>query len=163
EPMPKIDSSKVPPRAEHPYHMYDAMMAQPAALEAVLDAPGDAFERAAEALTEADRVYLTGMGTSLHAATVGRYLLEHALGTAVEAGRAAGRTAPAEALAKDLAASPKGVAGILKKEGRFVAIAEDLASTESVVLLGTGPDIATAREGALKIVETSYVAVHPYE
>jgi glucosamine--fructose-6-phosphate aminotransferase (isomerizing) len=255
--MPKVDSSKVPPRAEHPYHMHDAMMAQPAALEAVLDAPGDAFERAAEALTEADRVYLTGMGTSLHAATVGRYLLEHALGTeadlrvasafelsvrgkfskadavivvshrgwkryaarvvelakagqaatiavtgkgggeevrvasvvletceqersaahtisyttaiaalartAVEAGRAAGRTAPAEALAKDLGAAPKGVAGILKKEGRFVAIAEDLAATESVVLLGTGPDVATAREGALKIVETSYIAVHPYE
>src|SRR6266540_4410903 len=79
-PMPKPDSSKVPPRAEHPYHMHDAIMAQPAALEAVLSGPGEGFERAAEAVTEADRVYLTGMGTSLHAATVGRFLLEHALG-----------------------------------------------------------------------------------
>ncbi len=255
--MPKPDSSKVPPRAEHPYHMHDAIMGQPAALEAILAAPGDAFERAAEALTEADRVYVTGMGTSLHAATVGRYLLEHALGpeadlrvasafelavrgkfskadavivvshrgwkryaarvvelakagqaatvaitgkgggdairaasivletseqersaahtmsyttaiaalarVAVEAGRAAGRTAPAEALSKDLNAAPKGVSGILKKEGRFVALAQDLAAVEGVVLLGTGPDIATAREGALKIIETSYIVVHAYE
>ena len=78
--MPKPDSSKVPPRSEHPYYMHDAIMAQPAALESVLAAPGEGFERAAEAVTEADRVYLTGMGTSLHAATVGRYLFEHALG-----------------------------------------------------------------------------------
>jgi len=255
--MPKPDSSKVPPRAEHPYHMHDAIMAQPAALEAVLSGPGEGFERAAEAVTEADRVYLTGMGTSLHAATVGRFLLEHALGAeadlrvasafelaargkfsksdvvvvvshrgwkryvsrvvelamagqattvavtgkeggegvrsasvvletseqeksgahtvsyttalavlarvAVEAGRAAGRSAPAEALWRDLNAAPKGVAGILKKEGRFVALAEDLAAIESVVLLGTGPDVVTAREGALKIVETSYLAVHSFE
>ena len=255
--MPKPDSSKAPPRLEHPYYMYDAIMAQPAALEAVLVAPGEGFERAAEAVTEADRVYVTGMGTSLHAATVGRYLLEHALGPevdlrvasafelavrgkfsksdavlvvshrgwkryaarvvelakagqaatvavtgkaggegvrdastvletceqeksaahtvsyttaiaalariAVEAGRAAGRTAPAEGLWKDVSGVPKGISGILKKEGRFVALAQDLASIEGVVLLGTGPDLTTAREGALKIVETSYIAVHPYE
>src|SRR3989442_8252321 len=78
--VPKPDSSKAPPRAEHPYYMYDAIMGQPAALDAVLAAPAEGFERAAEAVTEADRVYLTGMGTSLHAATVGQYLLEHALG-----------------------------------------------------------------------------------
>ena len=255
--MPKPDSSKAPPRAEHPYYMYDAIMGQPAALDDVLSAPADGFERAAEAVTEADRVYLTGMGTSLHAATVGQYLLEHALGpeadlrvasafelavrgkfsktdalivvshrgwkryaarvvelamagqaatvavtgkaggdavreaslvletceqersaahtvsyttaiavlarVAVEAGRAAGRTAPAESLLRDLTGVPKGVAGVLRKEGRFVALAEDLASIESVVLLGTGPDVITAREAALKIVETSYLAVHPYE
>ena len=255
--MPKPDSSKAPPRAEHPYYMHDAIMGQPAALEAILEAAGGPFEEAAESITEADRVYVTGMGTSLHAATVGRYLLEHALGPeadlrvasafelamrgkfskadaviivshrgwkryaarvvelakagqattiavtgkgggdavraastvletseqeksaahtvsyttaiavlariAVEAGRAAGRTAPAEALWKDLAAAPRGVAGILKKEGRFVALAQDLAALEGIVLLGTGPDLATAREGALKIVETSYIGVHAYE
>ena len=255
--MPKPDSSKVPPRSEHPYYMHDAIMAQPAALESVLAAPGEGFERAAEAVTEADRVYLTGMGTSLHAATVGRYLFEHALGAeadmrvasafelatrgkfsksdvvivvrhrgwkkyaarvvelamagqaatvavtgkesgegvrsastvletseqersgahtvsyttaiavlgrlAVEAGRAAGRAAPADAIWRDLNAAPKGVAGVVKKEGRFVALAEDLAAIEGVVLLGTGPDVVTAREGALKIVETSYLAVYPHE
>ena len=255
--MPKPDSSKAPPRAEHPYYMHDAIMGQPAALEAILEAAGGPFEEAAESITEADRVYVTGMGTSLHAATVGRYLLEHALGPeadlrvasafelamrgkfskadaviivshrgwkryaarvvelakagqattiavtgkgggdavraasrvletseqeksaahtvsyttaiavlariAVEAGRAAGRTAPAEALWKDLAAAPRGVAGILKKEGRFVALAQHLAALEGIVLLGTGPDLATAREGALKIVETSYIGVHAYE
>ncbi len=255
--MPKPDPSKVPPRAEHPYHMHDAIMSQPAAIEAVLASPGDGFERAAEAVNEADRVYLTGMGTSLHAATVGRYLLEHALGPeadlrvrsafelatrgtfsrsdavivvshrgwkryaarvvelaragqaatvavtgrgggeavrassvvletcgqekshahtvsyttalaalgriAVEAGRAAGRAGPADALSKDLAATPRGIAATLRKEGRFVALAEDLASTERIVLLGSGPDVATAREAALKIVETSYLMVHPYE
>src|SRR5256712_491549 len=255
--MPKPDSSKAPPRAEHPYYMHDAILGQPTALDAVLAAPGDAFEEAGEAVTEADRVYVTGMGTSLHAATVGRYLLEYALGPepdlrvasafelamrgkfskadavivvshrgwkryaarvvelaeagqattiavtgkaggeavraastvletseqersaahtvsyttaiavlsriAVEAGRAAGRTAPAEALSKDVTAAPKGMAGVLKKEGRFVALAQALAAVEDVLLLGTGPDVATAQEGALKIVETSYLGVHAYE
>src|SRR2546426_8868538 len=220
--MPKPASSKAPPRAEHPYYMHDAIMAQPAAIEAALAAAGDPDERAAEFITEADRVYATGMGTSLHAATVGRYLLEYALGAeadlrvasafelavrgkfsksdavivvshrgwkryaarvvelaragqaatiavtgegggdsvrsapiiletceqersaahtasyttaiaglariAVEAGRAAGRMGPAESLWKDLGGVPKGVAGIVKKEGRFVALAEDLAA-----------------------------------
>jgi len=255
--MPKPDSSKSPPRAGHPYYMHDAIMAQPAAIEAVLAAPSEGFERAAEAITEADRVYLTGMGTSLHAATVGRYLLEHAMGheadlrlasafelairgkfskgdavivvshrgwkryaarvvelakagqaatvavtgkgsgeavrassivletcdqemsaahtvsyttaltvlgrIAVETARAAGRSGPADALWRDLGAAPKGIAALFRREGRFVALAEDLATLGSVVLLGTGPDVVTAREGALKIVETSYVAVHPYE
>ena len=255
--MPKPDSSKSPPRTGHPYHMHDAIMAQPAAIEAVLASPGEGFERAAEAITEADRVYLTGMGTSLHAATVGRYLLEHAMGNeadlrvasafelairgkfskqdavivvshrgwkryaarvvelakagqaatvavtgkgsgeavrassvvletceqemsaahtvsyttalaalgrvAIEAGRAAGRSGPADALGRDLGAVPKGIAALFRREGRFVALAEDLAALSGVVLLGTGPDVVTAREGALKIVETSYVAVHPYE
>ncbi len=255
--MPKPDASAAPPRAEHPYHMYDAIMSQPAAVEAVLASPADGFERAAEAVNEADRVYLTGMGTSLHAAAVGRYLLHHVLGpeadvrvesafelanrgtfsrsdalivvshrgwkryaarvvelgnagraytvavtgkgggdpvraastvletcdqerssahtvsyttalaalarVAVEAGRAAGRTEAADALWKDLGGAPAGIAAVLRKEGRFVALAEDLASVERAVLLGSGPDVATAREAALKIVETSYIAVHAYE
>lgn len=255
--MPKPDSSKAPPRAGHPYHMYDAIMSQPAAVEAVLASPAEGFEGAAEAVNEADRVYLTGMGTSLHAATVGRYLFHHVLGPeadvrvesafelanrgtfsrddavivvshrgwkryaarvvelakagqastvavtgkdggeavraasvvletcdqetssahtvsyttalaalariAVEAGRAAGRTAKADALWKDLGRAPKGIAEVLRKEGRFVALAEDLASIERVVLLGSGPDVVTAREAALKIVETSCIAVHPYD
>jgi glutamine---fructose-6-phosphate transaminase (isomerizing) len=255
--MPKPDSSKVPPRGKHPYYMHDAIFAQPAAVDAVLAGSKDGIERAAEAVTEADRVYLTGIGTSLHAATVGRYLLEDALGhrwdlrvasafelavrgkfsksdvvivvshrgwkryasrvvelaravgaatvavtgkgggnevragsivletceqeksaahtvsyttamaalarVAVEAGRVAGRAEPADALGKDLRNTPQGIAGILKEEGRFAALAEDLTAIESVVLLGIGPDVVTAREGALKIVETSYLAVHAYE
>lgn len=255
--MPVPESARGTPRAGHPYYMHDAVMAQPAAIESVVSAPSEGFERAAEAITEADRVYLTGMGTSLHAATVGRYLLEHAMGheadlrvasafelairgkfskadavivvshrgwkryaarvvelakagqaatvavtgkgsgeavraaavvletceqeksaahtvsyttalavlgrIGVEAARAGGRSGRADALWRDLGAAPKGIASILRREGRFVALAEDLAGLASVVLLGTGPDIVTAREGALKIVETSYIGVHPYE
>src|SRR3989454_6175550 len=232
-PMPKPASSKAPPRADHPYYMHDAIMGQPAAIEAVLAAAGDPYERAAESVTEADRVYVTGMGTSLHAATVGRYLLEHTLGAeadlrvasafelavrgkfsksdavivvshrgwkryaarvvelakagqaatiavtgkaggdavraastvletceqersaahtvsyttaiallsriAVEAGRAAGRTAPPEGLSKDVTAAPKGMAGGLKKERRFVPPPQDLPAGGGVPLLGTGP------------------------
>ena len=63
------------PRADHPYHMHDAIYAQPGALRLVARGQGDAIEAAATRLRELDRVLLTGVGTSWHAALVGELLL----------------------------------------------------------------------------------------
>ena len=52
------------PRAGHPYHMHDAIYAQPGALRLVARGQGDAIEAAATRLRELDRVLLTGVGTS---------------------------------------------------------------------------------------------------
>src|SRR5207245_10669083 len=63
------------PRAAHPYHMHDAIYAQPGALRLVARGQGDAIEAAATRLRELERVLLTGVGTSWHAALVGELLL----------------------------------------------------------------------------------------
>jgi glucosamine--fructose-6-phosphate aminotransferase (isomerizing) len=57
------------PRTAHPYHLYDAIHAQPALIERVLSRR-DAIERAADAMAEKDRITFVGIGTSLHAAQV---------------------------------------------------------------------------------------------
>ena len=62
------------PRAGHPYHMHDAIYAQPGALRLVARGQGDAIAAAAARLRTLDQVLLTGVGTSWHAALVGELL-----------------------------------------------------------------------------------------
>ena len=62
-------------RPGHPYYMYDAVLAQPDAIERVLLAEADAAAELARAAAEADTVHLVGVGTSWHAALVGERLL----------------------------------------------------------------------------------------
>ncbi len=62
------------PRAGHPYHMHDAIYAQPGALRLVARGQGDAIAAAAARLRALDQVLLTGVGTSWHAALVGEML-----------------------------------------------------------------------------------------
>ena len=62
------------PRAAHPYYMHDAIYAQPGALRLVARGQGEAIEAAAARLREMDRVLLTGVGTSWHAALVAELL-----------------------------------------------------------------------------------------
>ena len=56
-------------RNTHPYHLHDAILAQPALVEKVLSERA-AIERAAEAAAEKDRFFFSGIGTSHHAARI---------------------------------------------------------------------------------------------
>ncbi len=62
-------------RESHPYHMYDAVLAQPDAIERVLLLEAGAVRSLAGAVSAAERVHLVGIGTSWHAALVGASLL----------------------------------------------------------------------------------------
>jgi fructoselysine-6-P-deglycase FrlB-like protein len=62
-------------RKTHPFHMYEAIQAQPALVAEVLEANDSRLEAAAEVLGRQQRLYLCGIGTSFHAALVGEYLL----------------------------------------------------------------------------------------
>ena len=57
-------------RTEHPFHMHDAIYAQPGALRLVGRGNGDALAGAAERLRAMDHVVVSGLGTSWHAALV---------------------------------------------------------------------------------------------
>jgi glutamine---fructose-6-phosphate transaminase (isomerizing) len=63
-------------RTEHPYHAYEAILAQPDLIEQVL-AQRDIIERAAHAIAHKERITFVGIGTSLHAARVAESWLRH--------------------------------------------------------------------------------------
>jgi glucosamine--fructose-6-phosphate aminotransferase (isomerizing) len=65
-------------RTRHPFHMHDAIYAQPGALRLVTSGNETALDAAAAALREAERVVIAGIGSSWHAALVGERLLAHA-------------------------------------------------------------------------------------
>ena len=56
-------------RTGHPYHAYEAILAQPGLIDLVL-AQREAIERAAQAAAQKERVTFVGIGTSLNAARV---------------------------------------------------------------------------------------------
>jgi glutamine---fructose-6-phosphate transaminase (isomerizing) len=82
-----MTTSAPAPRAGHPYHMHDAIYAQPGALRLVGRGNEAALAGAVAALAKATHVVLAGTGTSWHAALVGARLLAGGgrLGTRVHA------------------------------------------------------------------------------
>jgi glutamine---fructose-6-phosphate transaminase (isomerizing) len=63
------------PRSRHPYHMYEAIFAQPEAFVRVLEKNGAAVDEFAAGASSSERLFLVGIGTSYHAARVGEHLL----------------------------------------------------------------------------------------
>jgi glucosamine--fructose-6-phosphate aminotransferase (isomerizing) len=64
-----------PPRAAHPYHMHDAIYAQPGALRLLERGNEAELSAAAAAVRGASRVWVAGVGSSWHAALVGEHVL----------------------------------------------------------------------------------------
>jgi glucosamine--fructose-6-phosphate aminotransferase (isomerizing) len=62
-------------RTGHPYHMYDAIFAQPEAFVRVLEKNEAAVDGFAAGAASCERLFLVGIGTSYHAARVGEHLL----------------------------------------------------------------------------------------
>jgi glucosamine--fructose-6-phosphate aminotransferase (isomerizing) len=62
-------------RTHHPFHMYDAVLAQPDAFARVIRRHDAALAQLAAGIASCDRVFLVGIGTSGHAAQIGEYLL----------------------------------------------------------------------------------------
>lgn len=235
----------------HSSALYKSIHQQPEVLRDVLRREVDAAQRAAEVLAGARRVYLTGTGTSSHAAMVTEYLyrsldldaearsafdfsnygprlrqgdvvvvISHrgskrygnrVLEIAKDAGAKsigvtgldspmAGpevifHTAPQEkssthtmsytgnlmALAMTgaayaergggppsplrpvLEAMPRMYDEVLRREYVIQPIAQSLARSGRLVIAGAGPNVATAREGALKVKESSYLVAEGFE
>ncbi len=61
-------------RREHPYHMHDAIQAQPEAFARAARRNEDAADRLAAGAASCRRLFLVGIGTSHHAALVGEHL-----------------------------------------------------------------------------------------
>lgn len=64
-------------RTGHPYHMHDAIMAQPRAIARVIAEERENVRRLAELVRDSARVHIVGIGTSWHAALIGEDLLRN--------------------------------------------------------------------------------------
>lgn len=73
------------------------------------------------------------------------------------------RGADVGALRAALGQLPDALAALLAHEPQIVPIAEALAARGRLVLVGAGPNAVTAREGALKVKETSYLVAEGLE
>ncbi|MDQ3378136.1 MAG: SIS domain-containing protein [Actinomycetota bacterium] len=62
------------PRRGHPYHMHDAILAQPDAFARAAQRNEDSADRFVDEVASCRRLFLVGIGTSHHAALVGEHL-----------------------------------------------------------------------------------------
>src|SRR5919112_5194210 len=62
-------------RNSHPYHMYDAILAQPEAFVRVVERNEAAVDEFASLIASRRRIFLAGIGTSHHATQVGEHLV----------------------------------------------------------------------------------------
>jgi glutamine---fructose-6-phosphate transaminase (isomerizing) len=62
-------------RNTHPYHMHEAILAQPEAFVGAVERNEDALDELASRIAPCERVFLAGIGTSHHATLVGEHLM----------------------------------------------------------------------------------------
>jgi glutamine---fructose-6-phosphate transaminase (isomerizing) len=63
------------PRNSHPFHMHDAIQAQPEAFVRAVERNEDAADEFASRIASCERIFLAGIGTSHHASLVGEHLM----------------------------------------------------------------------------------------
>lgn len=152
--------SSSPPRSGHPYHMHDAIYAQPGALRLLTRGQGATLSAAAGRLAAAPHVWLTGIGSSWHAALVGEALL----------GRTGGLGSRVSAVdAFDLVQygadpDPAAVVAITHRgTSRLAAAALSrarAAGAAAVAITGKGGDGPAAAEHVLRTVEPESSSCH---
>jgi glutamine---fructose-6-phosphate transaminase (isomerizing) len=153
--------SSTAPRAGHPYHMHDAIYAQPGALRLVMRGQGELLARTAARLAGAPYVWLTGVGTSWHAALAGELLL-------AQAGRLGPRVRAINAF-ELVSYGPAALAGeacvVISHRGHSPSGPAALARTRAaggitVAITGKGTDGLAAAEHLLRTVEQEASGCH---
>jgi len=148
-------------RAGHPYYMHDAIYAQPGALRLVARGQGEAIEAAAARLREMERVLLTGVGTSWHAALVGELLFARLgrLGLrarALHAFELASYWTEPEARTGTVAVSHR---GMLSYAGDALARAK-AGGGVGVAITGKGAGVFAAADWTLRTVDQEQSGAH---
>lgn len=142
-------------RSRHPYHMYDEIMLQPEAVKRSLALVSDSGDRVAAALGRARRVFVTGCGTSFHAARAGAWFLRWFSGGKIDA-HAVG--------ALDLAAYPSGlrpddlVMAVTHSGGTVMTVRalEQSARLGAETVAVTGVPDSAAGRAASQVIQTGY-------
>jgi len=115
------------PRRAHPFHMHDAMHAQPSAFARVAARSGAPARLFADRLQACRRLWLVGTGTSYHAAEIGEGLVR-----AASSGRAGAALEAASAGAPGRGAHPEPRA---MRSFDFALYGPDLSAEDAVVVV----------------------------
>src|SRR5262249_23099652 len=149
------------PRSAHPYHMHDAIYAQPGVLRLVARGQTEGIEGAALRLRALERVLLTGVGTSWHAALIGELLLARVGGLGLQ-----GRAFPACELASYWPESLAQVGAVVLSHGgarRFAREALARVKTSGgtgVLITGKRPEAPPDVDWTLRTVEQELSGAH---
>jgi glucosamine--fructose-6-phosphate aminotransferase (isomerizing) len=151
--------SSNPPRPGHPYHMYDAIYAQPGALRLLTRGQGPTLAATATGLREAPHVWLAGVGSSWHAALVGELLLARIGGL----GRRARAVAAADLV--DYWIDPGAAVVAITHRGRsryaLAALSRGRATGGvTVAIAGQGIDALAGAEHVLRTVDQEASGCH---
>ena len=149
------------PRRGHPFHMHDAILAQPGALRHVHRGNDAALDAAAASIRDAERVVIAGIGSSWHAALVGERLL-------AQAGGLGGRVRATSVF--ELAAygppSDASTATIVISHGagsRYVRAAVDAATRTGragIAITGKGHEALATADHVLRTVDPEVSSTH---
>lgn len=151
--------SSIPQRSGHPYHMHDAIYAQPGALRLLTRGQGAALSAAASRLAGAPHVWLAGLGSSWHAALVGEALLARVGGLATRA-----RAVDAFDLAEYGPGDPAAVLAVSHRGGNRHVLATlaraRAAGGATVMVTARGGDGPAGVEHVLRTVEPEASSCH---
>ena len=148
------------PRPGHPYHMHDAIYAQPGALRLLTRGQGPTLAAAAAGLAQAGHVWLTGVGSSWHAALVGELLLARIGGLGARA-----RAVQAFELAEYWPDVANAAVVAISHRGANVFTAGALARGRAgggttVAITGRGTEPSAAADHVLRTVEPEASSSH---
>jgi glutamine---fructose-6-phosphate transaminase (isomerizing) len=148
-------------RTEHPFHMHDAIYAQPGALRLVGRGNAQAITQAAERLRGMDHVVVSGVGSSWHAALVGELLLARVGGLgyrarAIHAFELAGYWPAAPALTSVVVVSHRGSAPVARQVMERFATADGVG----VAVTGKSADDLPGAAFTLRTVEPEASRAH---
>ena len=149
------------PRSGHPYHMHDAIYAQPGALRLVARGQAEGIEGAALRLRGLERVLLTGVGTSWHAALIGELLLARVGGLGLKA-----RALHAFELASYWPEALAQVGAIVLSHGgtrhltREVLALVKASGGTAVLITGKGPEAPADVDWTLRTVDQELSGTH---
>ena len=148
-------------RTEHPFHMHDAIYAQPGALRLVGRGNAQAITQAAERLRAMDHVVVSGVGSSWHAALVGELLLARVGGLgyrarAMHAFELVGYWPAAPALTGGIVVSHRGSAPVARQAMERLATADGVG----VAVTGKSADDLAGAAFTLRTVEGEASRAH---
>ena len=148
-------------RTEHPFHMHDAIYAQPGALRLVGRGNAQAITQAAERVRGLNHVVVSGVGSSWHAALVGELLLARVGGLgyrarAIHAFELVGYWPAAPALTGVVVVSHRGSAPVARQVMERFATADGVG----VAVTGKSADDLPGAAFTLRTVEPEASRAH---
>jgi glucosamine--fructose-6-phosphate aminotransferase (isomerizing) len=147
-------------RSRHPFHMYDAILAQPGALVRALEKNEAVVDGFAAEAASCERLFIVGIGTSYHAARIGEHLFrEHGGGLDVRAVHSFDFALYGPALAPEDCVVAVSHRGTKRYTARALQRARD-AGCRTALVTGEGASVSVEAGSVFRTVEQERSSAH---